>query len=138
MARRTQAGAMLLEALIALLLFAIGVIGLVAMQANATRLAAESKYRAEAATYADQIISQMWADDRSNANLTARYATGGDKYEAWKNRIQAAGSGLPGTTLAGNAPTVVIDANNVVTVTIFWQGPNVEAPHRHVTVAQVN
>lgn len=129
---------MLLEALIALLIFAIGVIGLVAMQATATRLAADGKYRAEAAAYADQIISQMWADDRSNANLSAQYATGGPKYNAWLAQVQAAGNGLPGANLSGNEPTVVIDANNVVTVTVFWQGPDEEAPHRHVTVAQVN
>lgn len=133
-----QAGAMLLEALIALLIFAVGVIGLMAMQATATRLAADGKYRAEAQALADQIIHQMWADDRSNAHLTAQYATGGAKYNAWAAQVQAAGTGLPGANLAGNQPTIVIGADNVVTVTIFWQGPGEAAAHRHVTVAQIN
>jgi type IV pilus assembly protein PilV len=43
---------------------------------------------------------------------------------------------LPGSTGA-NAPTVTIDADNVVTVSIFWQAPTETAAHRHVAVAQI-
>lgn len=133
---KTQAGATLLEVLIALLLFAFGILGLLGMQAVASQLTGEAKYRAEAAMYADQLIGQMWADNASN--LANDYATdnSGAKFLEWRNQIQATGTGLPGSTGA-NAPTVTVDAANVVTVTIFWQGPTEAAPHRHVTVAQI-
>lgn len=133
---------MLLEALIGLLIFALGVLGLIGMQATATKVAADSKYRAEATMLADQLISQMWVDDRSNASLVTNYVgsggSGGPKYNEWYAAIAAARTGLPGASIAGNEPTVTIDATNTVTVTIRWQAPGETASHNHITVATVS
>lgn len=137
MDRRAQAGVMLLEALIGLLIFAIGVLGLIGMQATAMKVAADSKYRAEATMYADQLINQMWADERTHAALAANYGTGGAKYQTWYEAVSAAGTGLPGADQDANKPTVEIGADNTVTITIFWQAPGESAPHRYVTVATV-
>ncbi|NWG31290.1 MAG: hypothetical protein HXY29_07330 [Rhodocyclaceae bacterium] len=122
--------------LVALLIFAFGVLGLLGMQATASQLTGEAKYRAEAAMYADQLISQMWADDPST--LAAQYdsSMGGPKFVAWRNQIWAATTGLPGTT-GSNEPTVSISADNIVTITISWQAPTEATPHRHVVVAQI-
>ncbi len=137
---RQQAGVMLLEALIGLLIFSLGVLGLIGMQAVATKATGEAKFRAEATMFAEQLIGQMSADNI--ANLTLDYAgtggTGGAKYEAWVAEVTADGTGLPGADLVGNQPTVAVDAANTVTITIRWQLPNDEASHRYVTVAQVN
>jgi len=135
----TQSGVALLEVLISLLIFAFGILGLLGMQAISIKLTADSKFRGEAAMFADQLINQMWADDRTNAILIANYesATNRPKYVAWKNQIQAT-EGLPGSSVTGNAPTITIDANNVVTVTIRWQAPEEQAPHQYVTVARLN
>ncbi len=134
--KRRASGATLIEVLVALLLFAFGILGLLGMQAVASQLTGEAKYRAEAALFANQLIGQMWADNP--ANLAADYASGtaGPKYVAWRNQIQAPVGGLPGATGA-NTPTVTVDANNVVTVSIFWQAPTEAAAHRHVSVAQI-
>lgn len=138
-ARNNQSGVMLLEVLVALLIFAIGILGLVGMQAISIKLTADSKYRAEAAMYADQLINQMWADDRTNAALIGNYesATLRPKYVVWQNQLQAAVTGLPGASGA-NAPTVVIDGDNQVTVTVRWQPPNATAANQYVTVARLN
>jgi type IV pilus assembly protein PilV len=138
-ARNNQSGVMLLEVLVALLIFAIGVLGLVGMQAVSIKLTGDSKYRAEASMFADQLINQMWADDRTNAALVANYdsTVGGGKYTEWKSQVQTAGTGLPGASGA-NDPTVAIDINNVVTVSIFWQAPEETAAHKYVTVARLN
>lgn len=136
-----QSGMMLLEALIGLLIFAVGTLGLIAMQATAMKITADSKYRAEATMYADQIINQMWADDRTYSTLVANYAgsggSGGAKYMEWFSDLSAAGTGLPGATTSGNAPTVAIAAGNIVTITIRWQAPGEGAAHNYVTVATV-
>ncbi len=133
---------MLLETLIALLIFAIGVLGLIGMQAAAMKVSAESKYRAEATMFADQLINQMWSDDRTNATLKTNYegtnGSGGPKYNAWYASIIATGTGLPGANASPNRPTVVIDANNKMTITLRWMAPGETVGHRHVTVAQVN
>lgn len=141
MSRQSQSGAMLLEALIGLMIFAIGVLGLIGMQATAMKVTADSKYRAEATMYADQLINQMWADDRTNATLSANYAgeggSGGPKYNDWYAGLAAAGTGLPGAAISGNEPIVAIDATNAVTITIRWQAPGEVAAHNYVTVATV-
>lgn len=131
-----QSGVMLLEALLGILIFTIGILGLMGMQAAATRVAADAKYRSEAGLYADQIVNQMWADNK--ATLATDYATGGTKYQAWYAEMTAAGTGLPGAELSANAPTVTVAAGNVVTVTIRWQAPGESAAHRYVVIAQIN
>ena len=133
-----QKGVMLLEALIALLVFALGILGLVGAQVTAQSMSLDAKYRAEAAMHADRLVSQMWSGDRSNANLVAQYSTGGDKYDAWLAQVTAAGTGLAGATLTGNEPTVAIDANNNVIITLRWQGPQEKAAHIHTMNATIN
>jgi len=57
-----QDGFAIIEALIALLLFSLAVLGLVGLQASLARAAASAKYRAEAAYLASDLIGSMWAD----------------------------------------------------------------------------
>ena len=57
-----QRGVVLLEALIAILLFSMGVLAIVGLQATMVKNVADSKYRAEAGNIAQQRIGMMWAD----------------------------------------------------------------------------
>ena len=59
---RKQAGVMLLEVLIAILIFSIGVLAVVGMQAAAINNVNDSKYRSEAAFLTNRLLSQMWTD----------------------------------------------------------------------------
>ncbi|MBI4998114.1 MAG: prepilin-type cleavage/methylation domain-containing protein [Rhodocyclales bacterium] len=133
---KQQAGVMLLEALIGVLIFSLGVLGLIGMQAVATKAAGEAKFRAEATMFADQLIGQMSADNIGNLEIEYE-APGGAKYLAWADEVMAAGTGLPGADLVGNRPIVVIDGNTV-TITVRWQLPSEAAAHQYITVAQVN
>lgn len=133
---KVQSGVMLLEALIGLLIFAIGVLGLIGMQAAATKATGDAKYRAEATMFADQLIGQMSADNIGA--LAADYGSGGAKYTAWAAAVTAAGTGLPGAGATGNKPSVTVDASNTVTITIKWQLPGEDFAHQYVTVARVN
>lgn len=126
-------GATLIESLVAILIFSIGILAVVALQAAAIKNATTAKYRTEASLLADQIVGQMWGDDKTNAALQANYSSpDGAKFLAWKADVEAT---LPGA--AANPPTVTIDANNLVTVTVRWQIPGDPAPHNYVLVAQV-
>lgn len=60
--RSAQQGVAIIEALIAILIFSVGVLGIVGMQANMVKNTSESQYRAEAAFIAQQRIGLMWAD----------------------------------------------------------------------------
>ena len=58
-----QEGVMLLEALIGVLLFSIGIIAMMGLQANALATAGETKYRSEASFIAEEFISDMRNDN---------------------------------------------------------------------------
>ena len=63
---KSQNGVILIEALIGILIFSIGILALIGMQAAAMKNTTDAKYRSEAAFLANQIIGQMWVD---RANL---------------------------------------------------------------------
>jgi type IV pilus assembly protein PilV len=60
--RAAQRGVVLLEAMVAILLFSMGVLALVGLQAAMIKNTADSKFRAEASYIAQQWIGRMWAD----------------------------------------------------------------------------
>ena len=64
---RQQSGVMLLEALIGVLLFSVGLIAMMGLQANALATVNETKFRGEAAFIAEQFISDM-RNDAAYAN----------------------------------------------------------------------
>jgi type IV pilus assembly protein PilV len=131
---RQQQGSMMLEALIAILIFSMGILAIVGMQAVSIKNTTDAKYRTDASLLANQLIGQMWADDKATAALQASYnSASGAKYLAWKASVEAS---LPGA--AANPPTVVVGANNVVTITVQWQSPGETTPHNYVAVAQIN
>lgn len=147
----SQRGSMLLEALIAILLFSMGILGLMGLQAIAIKNTAEAKYRTEAAFLANQIIGQMWTENPANLAAYAHNpttagnctfggaASGNANVTAWLGNASTLG------TVAGNLPgatsvrqQIIVGAGNLVTVTICWQGPQEAAPHNYVAIAQIN
>lgn len=145
----TQRGSMLLEAFIAILLFSTGILGLMGLQAVSMKNASDARYRAEAAYLANQIISQMWADNPANLAGYAHRASGSAcafsgasgnaNVVAWVGSTTTPGTvagSLPGSTAA--MQQIAIGANNAVTVTICWQRPGDATPRNFVGIAQIN
>lgn len=150
-----QSGVMLLEALIAILIFSMGILALVGMQAIAVSSATDSKSRADASYLANQIIGQMWLENRPNAatlqaNLVAyaHYPDNGGSactpsgaasahanVTSWLTKVTAA---LPGAVAAKQQIIVDTAANNLVTVRLCWQGPQDTAPRNFVVITNIN
>ena len=141
--RKTQRGMMLLEVLIAVMVFSIGILGIVGLQAASIRHVNDAQYRGEAIFLANALVSQMWADDRTATNPTYLDATYGDSgsgtgYAAFKEMVKR----LPGTELSGNAPAIKVapgptPTSSVVTVTVFWQLPGEQSAHNFSTSAVI-
>lgn len=131
--RGAQQGVMLLEALIGILIFSIGILALLGMQATAMRATIDAKYRSEAAFLANEIIGAMWVDRANLANYDSATCASYAECNAWLARLQAK---LPNATGA-NAPTIAISSQQA-TVTIRWQRPGETAVSQHVAVAQIN
>lgn len=101
-----QQGVVLLEALIAILIFSLAVLALVGLQAAMVRNAGDAKYRADASFIAQERIGEMWADP---ANITS------GTYVVTNADISRL---LPGGRL-----TVTTPVNGQFTVTVGWTGP---------------
>lgn len=132
---RPQSGVMLIEVMIAIVIFAFGILGIVSLQGVAVSQVSDAKYRSDASFLANDLIGTMWLGDRTAAVLQAKYNTGNPGYTTWKNKVLGT---LPGATFL--EPTVVVDNAGVVTVSIFWLPPNAPAGtayHKYVAVAQI-
>ncbi len=128
--RKQHSGVMLLEALIAILIFSLGVLGIVGMQASAVNTNRDAQYRTDAGLLANDLIGEMWSANRDGANLQARFqgdcddalacshVVDGDLYLAWRARVRAT---LPGADT--NDPIVYIGPVNPA-----WAPPSGCAP----------
>lgn len=131
-----QRGSVVLEALISILLFSIGILAIIGLQAASIKNVAAAKYRTDASLLANQVIGQMWVSDKTNASLVANFSSpAGGNYVTWADSVAQALPGVSG--VPANAPTVVIDASNNATVTVFWQAPNEAAAHNYTAIAVV-
>lgn len=131
----------MLEALISILIFSFGILGLVGLQAQSIRHINDAQYRGEAVYLANSYVAQMWADDP--LVLGTKYGKGGNGY----NALRAMTRSLPGAELDANAPEVTLAAgpsvsrtgvpSTLVTVSIFWQLPGEQDRHNYSTTAVV-
>lgn len=144
---KQQAGAMLLEALVAILIFSLGVLAIVGMQAAAVNNSTESRYRSDATLLANQLIGQMWTGDRTLAALVANFeggqgATDGPLYTAWVGNLSTPGTvqyALPVADPSTPAPYVKFGADSSVEIRVFWKAPSDtgSTPHKYTIVAQI-
>jgi len=127
--RAEQRGVLLLEALIGILLFSIGILSVVALQATAMKEVTQAKIRSDAGLLANQLIGQIWAN-RSGASAYA-YCSGSAPavLTAWISEVNTR---LPNSTLYKPCVQVTPTAYagpptytaNLVTVTLSWQMPD--------------
>ncbi len=150
---KAQAGVMLLEALIAILIFSLGILSLVALQGTSIQLTSDAKYRSDASLLANKLIGQMWASGGTATDLKANFASpDGKDYKAWLSTDVKASNSLPGIVAAGDKvqstlPVVTVTpvaasgaTAATVEITIFWRTPQMttdEAGHRHVVTSQI-
>jgi len=119
-----QRGVVMIEVLVALLIFMLGVLGLVGLQTSMTRAQTDSKVRAEAVTLANDVIGRMWTDlDKlSDYDTKTSEASSASKCEAltrcteWQNKVAK--------TLPGGSSAITVDtATGDVAVQLSWTTP---------------
>ena len=143
-----QRGIMLLEGLIAILVFSLGILAMVGMQAVSISHTSQAKYRADASFIANKLIAQMWVDSDANMPL---YATGQASFTNWlTNEVQANLVGGRSTAAVVVTPFVATAVSTtvaapavagfIVDVTIQWRAPSESdslPPHIYRTRTQI-
>ncbi|HQS58186.1 MAG: prepilin-type cleavage/methylation domain-containing protein [Gallionellales bacterium 35-53-114] len=119
--KSAQQGVVLLEAMIAILIFSFAVLGIVGLQAAMIKNTSESQYRAEASLVAQQKIGEMWS--RPDPLLIAA-----DLAEGTVNIPL-----LPG----GTRTVVATGVPNEYLVTVTWQSPG-EPQHNFTTIVTIS
>ena len=125
MRRHDQKGIALLEAMIATVILAIGLLGTVGMQARAYSALNDAGMRAEAAIASEKLFGLMSTDVKNLPSYAlAAGATPGTALANWVNETK--GTATTRGTVPGAAITVVVAPNNsgtdstAVTVKISW------------------
>jgi type IV pilus assembly protein PilV len=145
--RAKQGGVVLIEALLGILIFSIGILALIGMQSVAVKNTTDARYRTEAAYLASSMLSQIRLDmanivfyDDANAGVYAPRS-------AWRSQVEALLPGVniatavrvpeidivPGPTYAGDS-----DPSSRVTVKIYWRQPGEDMDHKFEIVGFVS
>lgn len=119
-ALKAARGGLLIEVLVAIVVFSLGLLGLVGMQTSATVYSLEASDRGRAAMFVDDLAAQM----RLARSVTLSVA----QIEAWTDRVQGinprtgepTGLGLPNAAVEVNADP----GNNRAQIVITWRHPS--------------
>lgn len=126
--RSCQRGSTLVEGLLAVVVFSVGLVGLLRLLSGAMVDGANAQYRSEAGLLASDLVGRMWTGDRSLAGLRLRFGdAAAAEYRDWQQRVQAT---LPGVSDSANAPQVSIGDARDVTITLGWLAPGEDRPHQ--------
>ncbi len=137
--RQRQRGFSLIEVLVSILVFSLGVLGLVSLQATSMRMSSDARYRADAAFLADQLFARMLISlplDAPNFEHHAGEADcvaaggGGATHASALEWLAEVSDTLPGAD--ANMQRIEVGAGGQVTVHLCWRqgGNNQETPQR--------
>jgi type IV pilus assembly protein PilV len=110
----TQQGVVLLESLIAIVIFSMGILALIGLQAAMVSNTAASKFRADASYIAQQKLGQLWADPAN---------------------VAASTTDVP--ALPNGVCEITIPAAGQVLIVVTWQQPGETEVHNVTTNARI-
>jgi type IV pilus assembly protein PilV len=121
---RRQRGFLLLEVVAALLLFSIGLLGMIQLQARASQLSVDAEDRSRAALLANEMVASMWAQRK----LKVDDAT----LKAWQGKVSTPSAG----GLLGAEGKVDHSVPALATISIEWSpvvGQTTTFNHKYTT-----
>jgi type IV pilus assembly protein PilV len=135
---RRQRGFSMVEVLVALVVFSLGVLGLIRLQATAVRMSTDARQRAEATFLADQLLARLLIADPSTAATFAHRpdgsvtcaptgtASANPVVTEWLTQVTAT---FPRALAAEQQVVVATGAATDVTVRMCWKNADTDTPH---------
>ena len=136
--RKDQGGVVLIEAMIGILIFSLGVLALVAMQAVSTSNVSNARYRSEAAFLANEIAAAAWIGRGKDGVDIPKFVWpgGNNTTKLWVQKVETL---LPQANVY--PPTITAVAGSArgyqLTITVRWKAPDALTPSNHVAIAYV-
>ena len=115
--RTQQQGVILIEALIAVLLFSMGILALVGLQGAMIKNTSDNKYRADASFVAQNRMADMWGNQNNLAAFNE--------------------ANTPIASLPNGTRTTVVAARGLATVTINWLAPGTTDAHNYTITSYI-
>jgi len=142
--RAAGRGFALIEALIALLIFSLAVLGLVGLQAAMARTSSDAKYRAEATYLATDLIGRMWSNRTMLKNFSDCSAS--TTCAAWLAQVVSTlPAGSATVTVTDKVDTSLDDSTVVtpysiseVTIRVRWKPPGDSVTHEFATTTTIS
>lgn len=150
-AQGSQRGAMLIESLVAIMIFSLGVLSVIQLQALSIKQSSGAEQRSMASLLANDLVSRMWASDKTAATLQNNFSselTSATGYTQWLSTVRS--SGLPNVSKdkgtlpevkftsvdGGSSGSFAGPSSSRATITIYWMTPGDSTKHAYTTVAQ--
>lgn len=113
--KNTQHGVVMIEALVAILIFSIGILAVAGLQASMLKNTSDAKFRADASYIAQRRIGEIWSHPGDAAYLGGPTSLN----ELPNGKISVSQSGV------------------IYTVTVEWTQPG-QSTHKHTMVANID
>lgn len=110
-------GIALIEVLVAILIFMLGVLGLIGLQGSMTRAQTDSKFRADAAYLASELVGRMWSDVGNIGSYAGEDSCTATSCTEWRGKVATV---LPG----GGATITVSSLTGDVSIAVTWTMPD--------------
>lgn len=152
--RQRQNGIVLIEALIALLIFSIGILATIGLQATAISAQSDAQYRIEASNLVDRMIGEINLNVNRSSATTLQNSLAAYSHQPSGSNCNFSGSAstntmttnwltdvaaqLPGTSAATQQIIVNTGTFNQVSITLCWRNRADFALRRHTVIAYIN
>lgn len=129
-----QGGVALLEALVATLILAVGLLGAIGMQARAYSALSDAGMRAEATMASEKLLALMTIDQANLANYDTSSASPSAPLANWITETRNA---IPGAGLSVQVNSVATTSRSVVNIAISWRRKQGGQINQHVITSYI-
>lgn len=115
---RNYKGFYIIEGIVSILIFSIGILGVIKIQANSITSIADGQFRITAISLSNSLLNQMLLDKN---NINSYLNKSSDNYKKWQTSLE---NNLPGVT--NNPPQITIENQNYgqnIKLVIYWVNP---------------